>query len=148
MRDLHLEFCMRRSHVVSTPSSVLTERRSDPIASRLPALRAALEQQRDFRRDQLAELGAHGRARQASSPVDDSTEQGRDAVSALGEVDALVAVGARRALADIELALARMGTGRYGCCRTCGADIPLLVLEAIPKSTLCLACLWGSRTLL
>jgi RNA polymerase-binding transcription factor DksA len=59
-------------------------------------------------------------------------------------VEALVAAGARRALADIELALVQMRTGHYGYCRICGASIPLVVLEAIPKTTLCLACLWFS----
>jgi hypothetical protein len=38
----------------------------------------------------------------------------REAVRACREVDAVLAVGARRALTDIELALARMGAGRYG----------------------------------
>jgi RNA polymerase-binding transcription factor DksA len=33
-----------------------------------------------------------------------------------------------------------MRTGHYGYCRICGTGIPLLVLEAIPKTTLCLAC--------
>ena len=56
------------------------------------------------------------------------------------EVEALVTAGARRALADIELALVRMRTGHYGYCRICGTGIPLVVLEAIPKTTLCLAC--------
>ena len=54
--------------------------------------------------------------------------------------DDLVAAGARRALADIELALTRIRTGRYGYCRSCNARIPLVVLEAIPKTTLCLGC--------
>jgi DnaK suppressor protein len=56
------------------------------------------------------------------------------------EVEALVAAGARRALADIEVALARMQTGRYGYCRMCGAEIPVVVLDAIPSTTVCLAC--------
>ena len=59
---------------------------------------------------------------------------------ALREVDALVAAGAHRALADIEMALSRIRTGRYGYCRSCEGPIPLVVLEAIPKTTLCLTC--------
>jgi DnaK suppressor protein len=61
-------------------------------------------------------------------------------VYGLREVDALVAAGARQALADIELALVRIRTGHYGYCRSCGARIPLVLLEAIPKTTLCLVC--------
>ena len=74
------------------------------------------------------------------SAVDHPVARHYKAASALREVDALIAAGARQALNDIELALARMHTGRYGYCRTCGLRIPLVVLEAIPKTTLCLAC--------
>jgi RNA polymerase-binding transcription factor len=112
-------------------------RPQDPLALRLPALRAALEQQLRFRREQLAELEAGG-----PEPGHSAAHSGRgeEAVYGLREVDALVAAGARRALADIELALVRMRTGRYGCCRACGGHIPLGVLQAIPKTTLCLGC--------
>jgi DnaK suppressor protein len=113
-------------------------RPQDPLAFRLPALRAALEQQFRFRREQLAELDS-GEPEPGNSAVH-SDRPDEDAVFGLREVDALVAAGARRALADIEMALVRMRTGRYGCCRSCGARIPLVVLEAIPKTTLCLAC--------
>jgi RNA polymerase-binding transcription factor DksA len=105
---------------------------------RLPALRAALEQQRRFRREQLAELEAGGLA-----PVGDAEPadlRNEEAVYGLHEVDALVAEGARQALADIDLALVRVAAGRYGYCRSCGSRIPLVVLQAIPRTTLCLAC--------
>ena len=114
-----------------------TQRHSTPLAARLPTLRATLEQERAFRRDQLARLDPHEGARSAVDPPVDGYQE---AASALREVDALIAAGARRALDDIELAMARMHTGRYGYCRTCGLGIPLVVLEAIPKTTLCLAC--------
>jgi DnaK suppressor protein len=64
----------------------------------------------------------------------------QEAAPALREVDALVAAGARRAVGDIASALDRMRRGRYGDCRSCGDAIPLAVLEAIPQTTLCLAC--------
>jgi RNA polymerase-binding transcription factor DksA len=113
------------------------QRCSNPLAARLPALRATLEHERDFRQAQLAQLDPHESAMSAVvHPVDGHQE----AESALRAVDALIAAGARRALDDIELALARMHAGRYGYCRTCGLGIPLAVLEAIPKTTLCLAC--------
>jgi RNA polymerase-binding transcription factor DksA len=111
------------------------------LARQLPALRAELERQRDFRDEQLAHLVAHehthtaliGYGPRAADP---------DAARALREVRATVATGARQALADIELALRRIRTGQYGRCRACGADIPLAVLTAIPKSTLCVTCHW------
>jgi RNA polymerase-binding transcription factor DksA len=107
-----------------------TQRHSTPLAARLPTLRATLEQERAFRRDQLARLDPHEGARSAVDPPVDGCQE---AASALREVDALIAAGARRALDDIELAMARMHAGRYGYCRTCGLGIPLVVLEAIPK---------------
>ena len=110
------------------------------LASRLPVLRAALEQQRRFRREQLAQLDGDGRTHEWPAAADSSDPRNRETVQALREVDALVAAGARRALADIEVALVRMRTGRYGHCRSCGARIPVVVLEAIPKTTLCLTC--------
>jgi RNA polymerase-binding transcription factor DksA len=110
----------------------------DPLALRLPALRAALEQQHRFRREQLAKLEAGSRAPVGNAELPDPRDE--EAVYGLREVDTLVAAGARRALADIELALIRMATGHYGCCRSCGARIPLVVLQAIPRTTLCLAC--------
>jgi DnaK suppressor protein len=112
---------------------------SDDLASRLPDLRAALERQRDFRREQLAQIDLH-RTTRALPAKDDTVDRAEEPTSALREVEALVAAGARRALVDIELALARMRTGDYGCCRVCGTAIPLAVLEAIPKTTLCLVC--------
>jgi RNA polymerase-binding transcription factor len=126
------------AHTLGLPRAASwTHRRSDPHDARLSTLRATLEHERDFRRDQLAQLERHERT---VSALDHPVDPYQEAASALREVDALIAAGARRALDDIELALARMRTGRYGYCRTCGLDIPLVVLEAIPKTTLCLAC--------
>jgi RNA polymerase-binding transcription factor len=98
-----------------------------------------LEQQHDFRREQLAQVDGDQRTRR-SPRTNGAADQDHEAVLARREVEALVTAGARRALADIGLALARMRTGHYGYCRICGTGIPLMVLEAIPKTTLCLAC--------
>jgi DnaK suppressor protein len=124
---------LRRTTVTALRKEVHKEVTGAPVDP-LPALRAALEQQLRFRREQLAVLQSGGREGLVHH------DRGEAAVYGHGEVDALVAAGARRALADIELALTRMRTGRYGYCRSCGARIPLVVLQAIPKTTLCLAC--------
>lgn len=100
-------------------------RRRDVLAAQLPALREALARQRDFRRVQL-QAHRQGTAG-ASSPT-------------MREVATLVEAGARHALDDIELALARIRTGEYGRCRACGTGIHLAVLAAIPQTTLCLGC--------
>jgi DnaK suppressor protein len=105
----------------------------------LSALRVELEQQRDFRNEQLAHLVAHAEGRSSLAGYGPrATDLG--AAQALDEVRAVVIAGARQALADIEVALARMNDGNYGRCRFCNAAIPLAVLTAIPATTLCLAC--------
>jgi len=131
------ELSMARSRSAAAhdlePDEVQTQA-GDALVSRLPSLRATLEEQHRFRSEQLARLEACSRQQVPSDPG------AREAVLALREVDELLAAGARRALTDIELALVRMHTGRYGDCRSCGDGIPLTLLEAIPKTTLCLAC--------
>ena len=106
------------------------------LADRLRAFRLALEQQHRFRSEQLASLVE----KESADSADPSGPEDQQAVCARREVDAVLRAGARRALIDIELALARLDTGRYGFCRSCGTPIPLALLEAIPKTTLCLAC--------
>ena len=133
---LRLEFIMARPRSAGD---------GDVLVRRLSALRTRLEQQRRFRREQLAQLDADDGTHDQSAYADLLDPADPEAVSALREVDAVVSEGARRALADIELALVRMATGRYGRCRSCEADIPLVVLEAIPKTTLCLKCAWRSE---
>lgn len=123
--------------------SVLTRRSgstprtwSDGLAQRLPELRQRLRGERQFRIQQLSEppAAASGRHRQ---PTVDAGERARR------EVRTAVAAGARQALADIELALARIRTGEYGLCTSCAKRIPLAVLSAIPQTNLCLACRCG-----
>jgi RNA polymerase-binding transcription factor DksA len=109
------------------------------LARQLPALRAELERQRDFRTEQLAHLVAHDENRTSLAGYGPHAMDA-DAARALDEVRAAVVAGARQALADIELALRRMNSGNYGRCRLCNAGIPHAVLTAIPKTTLCLAC--------
>lgn len=93
------------------------------LARHLPALRAALLEQRRFRADQLSQL-------QGEAPTDDARE----------EVMLTLRRAARVALADIDAALARMGDGRYGRCVYCDATIPLERLEILPAVALCMAC--------
>jgi DnaK suppressor protein len=114
--------------------------REDALTVQLPVLRAVLERQLRFRRDQLSQLDQRGEGLEPSFGAEPADARDATATLALREVNALVAAGARRALTDIELALERMRQGRYGRCRSCGIPIPLAVLEAVPKTTLCLKC--------
>jgi RNA polymerase-binding transcription factor DksA len=90
----------------------------------LAALRDALQRERRFRVEQLADLAI-------APPAQDP---------ALTEVHAIMLTGARRALADIDAALQAMREGRYGRCGSCHGPIPRDVLRAIPRTRLCGAC--------
>lgn len=117
---------MLRSHAVPARGNAATAPRPEPLAG----VRAKLVHQRDFRREQLEEYARRDTASAPSAAQDPA-----------GEVRALVAAGARRALEDIELALARIATGCYGRCRVCDTEISLAVLHAVPQTTVCLRCL-------
>ena len=109
--------------------------RRNELAECIPVLREALERERRFRVEQLNRLpvGTCG------DPVRGRPGAGAGG-SALREVDALVLAGARRALADIERALAAIRAGRFGRCEKCAGEIPLGVLRAVPQARLCLSC--------
>jgi RNA polymerase-binding transcription factor DksA len=50
------------------------------------------------------------------------------------------ASAARRALADVDDALARLAGGRYGLCEACGGVIPARRLTAVPETRYCPQC--------
>jgi RNA polymerase-binding transcription factor DksA len=106
------------------PSPRRTDR-GEPDPRELAGLLAALHAERRFRVEQLAVPPS------AAVPPDGA---------ALAEVRAAVLDGARRALADIDDALAAMRRGRYPHCRVCAGAIPWPLLRAIPRTRLCPAC--------
>ena len=101
------------------------DRRRPELVANLHVLRASLEAQRVFHMRQLAELC--GRDRPFGT------------VPAVGQ-DELLADAARRTLGDIETALNRMRTHRYGYCLYCGSEIPLGRLRAMPQTDACADC--------
>jgi DnaK suppressor protein len=109
---------------------------SDLLKALLPGLRAALEQEREFRVEQLTDLAADLRAH--PTPAGTSGESAEERI--LREIAHTLASGARQALDSIERALHQMDTGEYGFCAPCGTPIPLTILRAIPQTTLCLGC--------
>lgn len=117
-----------------TPSS--TDARpphpTERLAPYLPALREMLEEQREFRREQLVELGAELAAHIG--------HEARTHDGARFQIALSLAAGARQALSDIETALRRMDEGGYGDCASCGVAIPPERLEIIPQAGLCVSC--------
>jgi RNA polymerase-binding transcription factor DksA len=89
-------------------------------------LRSMLEEQREFRLDQLRELHEPPRAGQLGS-----TEP---------EIVRSLVSGAREALRDIRAALSRMDDGRYGYCVACGGPVETGRLEILPQTARCMAC--------
>ncbi|HEY2669340.1 MAG TPA: TraR/DksA C4-type zinc finger protein [Rugosimonospora sp.] len=123
----------------------------------LPALRARLEEQRQFRIEQIASLagtdpanalsqpgagGAAERSVDAANGVDagNSADAGNNVDTAHGQVTAALLAGARQALADIDTALYRINNGEYGNCLECGAHIGMQRLRTLPQTALCADC--------
>ena len=108
------------------------------LAARLPLLRARLEEQREFRISQLVDLAAE------ELEYEERVQAGIPVAPAKRELSALLTSAARRALADIEGALERIATGRYGTCVSCAAPIELARLAAVPQAPFCAPCQRGA----
>jgi RNA polymerase-binding transcription factor DksA len=106
------------------------------LAASLPLLQQMLEEQRQFRLTQLAELAVE--ADNLVRPVGDRGDAAAEA--ARREVVAALATGARQALDDAESALARMRAGRYGTCQGCSGQISLDRLYVVPQTGMCVDC--------
>lgn len=98
-------------------------------AADLVALRADLKQQRRFRIEQLTTLD-----------VTSCTDTARTADDELGQVTLVLRAAATVALADIDAALDRIESDRYGLCTACCAAIPLERLQTLPMVRLCMPC--------
>jgi DnaK suppressor protein len=74
----------------------------------------------------------------AAAAVPDGTGDG----AGRPEIVALLrrAVRARRKLADVEDALARLTEGRFGSCEQCGSPVPAGLLAAVPETRYCARC--------
>ena len=115
----------------------------------LTVVREILEEQRDFRVEQLSELrrslatGGSVAALTASgtsgSPVSMSVADSAD-VDPHGQVAAMLAQAADAALAEIEAALTRLDSGSYGRCESCASPIANERLEILPYARHCVSC--------
>jgi len=92
----------------------------------LAELRAMLEEQREFRLEQLSQL--HEPA--PLGPLG-STDP---------EIFRSLVSGAREALRDIQAALWRMDEGHYGRCVSCGGEVEVQRLEILPQTARCMNC--------
>ena len=97
------------------------------LQSRLSDLRNKLS-------DDLHELRNQQSATSGGDVADAAFDSGSDEMaSQLAELDS-------REITQIERALARLRQGTYGLCESCSGKIPVGRLNALPYSTLCIAC--------
>jgi DnaK suppressor protein len=89
----------------------------------------------------LAELGAQKVTTAATGDAADAAfdHTGEELSTQLAELEA-------RELNQIERALLRLKQGTYGLCEACGCKIPVVRLNVLPYSTLCIKCQRESET--
>lgn len=98
------------------------------------SLRATLEAERESLRHQLTELG-YGEKLDYDPNFADSSQ----VTAERGENEALV-TKLVAGLQDVEHALDKLGTDRFGVCEKCGQPIAPARLEARPEARLCIDC--------
>ncbi|MEX1038323.1 MAG: TraR/DksA C4-type zinc finger protein [Acidimicrobiia bacterium] len=107
--------------------------------------KTALTEERKHLVHQLDDLGAaeSGDLRSDLDFGDSFADAGSvtaERTEVLGLVDSI-----KSQLDDVDAALARIESGKYGKCANCGKDIPKARLEARPSSILCIDCKTTSR---
>jgi DnaK suppressor protein len=102
------------------------------IEEKIKIYKAALEKERALI---LSEI------KQAEKPVDfgsdvDHFDEKTDEAEQLGDQMA-IAQDLKKRLDDVVFALAKISTGKYGICETCGKEIEEEILDIDPESRLC-----------
>ena len=111
-------------------------RREVPEAAHLepdaiPGWRALLESHWRARLERVTELSLAYHDAEERAPA----AGGRDGRPLLRQ-----AVAERRVLAEIEAALSRLGSGRFGRCERCGGAMSAARLTAVPQARYCASC--------
>jgi hypothetical protein len=130
------------------------QERVTPAGIRAPRWRALLEARWQARLQEVTELSLAYHAAAAvppglsavpASPGGETPEQQtRRLRRELHCRDLLCrTIAARRKLADVEEALARLAAGTFGACEQCGAQIPARLLAAAPERRYCPRCAVG-----
>lgn len=101
----------------------------------LSDLRAALEKERSSLAARLEEMGLG----EGELSYDQNFADSSQVTAERGEVEAL-ANSLRESLGDVEAALAKLDSGGYGTCESCGRAIDPDRLEAKPAARLCMEC--------
>jgi DnaK suppressor protein len=102
-----------------------------------------LRRERDRLHRSVRALTAAERALSESQGAEsDGAGAAGDVASDLAEqdLDSMLEEGERRRLGEVEAALDRLSTGRYGICETCQGPIASRRLFALPWARRCIAC--------
>ena len=97
----------------------------------LLARRAELRKRLGLELEELAHVKHSSASGDAADAAFDSS--GEELASTLAELEA-------KELAQVERALRQLKAGTYGKCEACSAKIPVIRLNALPYSTLCIKC--------
>lgn len=118
------------------PRSPAAPAPAPPARNGCPYWRAVLEARWEARLQELTELSLayHGAA--GPAPEGNGDGAGHQQAQALLRR----AVAARRKLANVEDALARLAAGGFGHCEQCGSQISGGLLALIPETRYCLRC--------
>jgi RNA polymerase-binding transcription factor DksA len=104
----------------------------------LPRWRALLEFHWRARLERVTELSlAYHDAEEATTTIAGPRQ---DAAAREGQRLLRETVSERRALAEIEAALTRLGAGSFGSCERCGGSISAARLTRTPQTRYCSAC--------
>ena len=108
----------------------------DSTGAHGPRWRALLEARWQTHVQEVTELSLAYHVAAAAVPGGTGDGAGQPEIAALLRR----AVGARRKLADVEDALARLAAGRFGSCEQCGSPVPAGLLSAVPETRYCARC--------
>ena len=105
------------------------------------SLRDQLQDERDRLLDQLRQMG---RGPEGTLSFDEGFADSGQVTAERGEVEALAGT-LLKSLEDVEHALAKLDSGEYGTCESCGQPIPDARLEAKPAARHCISCASARR---
>ena len=103
-------------------------------AAKLASIRASLQEERASLRQRLADLGEGPDGELA---FDQNFADSSQVTAERANVEALVG-SIRDSLSDVEHALAKFDTGKFGVCEKCGKAIAPARLEAMPEARFCI----------
>ena len=111
----------------------------------LNAIRASLEAERASVERHLAEYGGTAGTEGVELPVEEGFADSAHATTERSEVLSLIGQ-LQSTHSEIVDAIRRIDAGTYGKCESCGEEIPVERLEAIPTARLCVTCKQSARS--